>query len=174
MTEANKEFTEELAEPTEGELTELNGDKEEEQAENAELTEAERELLALKAELEELRTELKARDELEKANSRLYAEIEEFKDYFPDTELHEIPDDIWEKVKKGASLSAAFSLYRRKQELDKKRVSDFNEKNRRMSSGSVDRGEGEKYFSPSEVKKMSPLQVKQNYDDIINSMRHWN
>ena len=42
-----------------------------------------------------------------------------------------------------------------------------------MSAGSLASDEGEKYYSPSEVKKMSPAQVRANYDDIIESMRHW-
>ena len=174
MTETNNELIEDLVESTELGANDLPEQAEETQFQSPEHLEAEGELLALKAELEELRAELKARDELEKANSKLYAEIEEFKEYFPETELHEIPDEVWKKVKKGASLSATFSLYHRRQELDRRKVNDFNEKNRRMSSGSINHSEGDKYFSPSEVKKMTPLQVKQNYDDIINSMRHWN
>lgn len=30
-----------------------------------------------------------------------------------------------------------------------------------------------KYFSPAEVHKMTPREVKANYDDIINSMKEW-
>jgi hypothetical protein len=62
----------------------------------------------------------------------------------------------------------------RKIELEKKKISDFNENNRRMSTGSLLQGDGEKYYSPSEVKKMTPAQVKSHYDEIVESMRHWN
>ena len=31
-----------------------------------------------------------------------------------------------------------------------------------------------KYFTPSEVKKMTPREVKENYDDIVESMKGWN
>ena len=31
----------------------------------------------------------------------------------------------------------------------------------------------EKYFTPSEVRKMSPKEVKENYDLIIQSMERW-
>lgn len=128
----------------------------------------------LRAEIEKLRSELKIRDEREKVNSKILQEIQEFGNYFPDVDIHEIPDEVWEKVKRGAPLSASFALNLRKIELEKKKISDFNEKNRRMSTGSLVQGEGEKYYSPSEVKKMTPAQVKSHYDEIVESMRHWN
>lgn len=31
----------------------------------------------------------------------------------------------------------------------------------------------EKYLTPSEVRKMSPKEVKENYDLIIQSMKYW-
>lgn len=132
------------------------------------------ELALLKSELETLRTELKARDEREAVNSRMIKEFTEFQKYFPDVELHSIPDEIWEQVKNGESLSASFALNLRKIEIERKKISDFNEKNRRMSAGSLMQGEGEKYYSPSEVRRMSSAQVKAHYDDIVESMRHWN
>ena len=132
------------------------------------------EVALLRAELEALRGELSKRDELDRANSRMNAELSEFSEYFPETELASIPDEIWEKVKRGASLSATYALYLRKNEERQKKIGDFNEKNRRMSAGSLLKGESEKYYSPSEVKRMTPAQVKSNYDDIIASMKHWN
>lgn len=137
-------------------------------------TDEKNELLSLRAELEALRAELRSRDELDRANSRMQAELLEFQDYFPEVEIKEIPDDIWQKVKGGASLSASFALHLRKSELEQRRINDFNNKNRKMSAGSLAQGEEEKYFSPAEVRRMTPAQVKSNYDDIINSMRHWN
>ena len=140
-------------------------------SENAEQTD---EVAALKAEIESLRAQLNEREMLDKATARMNAELLEFEEYFPDVSLDQIPDAIWQKVKEGASLSAQYSLFRRKEELSKRKVSNINEKNRKMSSGSVAGGEGDKYYSPSEVKRMSPEQVRKHYDDIIESMRHWN
>ena len=132
------------------------------------------ELSLLKSEIDSLRQELRARDEREQANSRMLNELTEFSEYFPDVDIHNIPNEVWEQVKNGTSISAAFALNLRKIELEKKKVSDFNDKNRRMSAGSLLGGEGEKYYSPAEVKRMTPAQVKSHYDDIIESMRHWN
>lgn len=135
---------------------------------------ADDELSLLKAELDALRMELKARDEAEQTNSRMLKELTEFSEYFPEVDIHKIPSEVWEQVKNGASLSASFALNLRKIEIERKKTNDFNEKNRRMSAGSLTEGDGERYFSPSEVKRMTPAQVKSHYDEIVESMRHWN
>ena len=132
------------------------------------------EILALKNELEGLRAELLKRDERDRVQSRFLSEIAEFEQYFPEVDLHSIPDEIWEGVKKGSSLASSYALLLRRKDIEKKKIGDFNEKNRRMSAGSLINGDGEKYFSPSEVKKMTPAQVRSNYDDIVASMKHWN
>ena len=131
------------------------------------------ELELLRAEVQRLRTELYEREELDRVNSRMKNEMAEFEEYFPETDISSIPDEIWEKVKGGASLASSFALYQRKIEMEAQRISDFNKRTRKMSAGSLASDEGEKYYSPSEVKKMSPAQVRANYDDIIESMRHW-
>ena len=131
------------------------------------------ELELLRAEVQRLRTELYEREELDRVNSRMKNEMAEFEEYFPETDIASVPDEIWEKVKGGASLASSFALYQRKIEMEAQRTSDFNKRTRKMSAGSLASDEGEKYYSPSEVKKMSPAQVRANYDDIIESMRHW-
>ena len=132
------------------------------------------ELALLKKELEGLKNELAERDRLERMSERMNSELAEFRECFPNSTLEEIPDEIWEKVKRGASLPAEYSLYVIKAENERRRISSVNERNRKMSAGAIGFAEGEKYFSPEEVKKMSPAQVKKHYDDIIESMRHWN
>ena len=146
----------------------------EEDSGNAFETEALDEVSLLKNELEALRLELKSRDEREEMNSRMLKELNEFQEYFPEVDIRAISDEVWEQVKNGASLSASFALNLRKIEIERKKVNDFNEKNRRMSAGSLIQGDGENYYSPSEVKRMTPAQVKAHYDDIVESMRHWN
>ena len=141
---------------------------------NASETEELDDISLLKNELEALRLELKSRDEREEMNSRMLKELKEFQEYFPEVDIRAISDEVWEQVKNGASLSASFALNLRKIEIERKKVNDFNEKNRRMSTGSLIQGDGENYYSPSEVKRMTPAQVKAHYDDIVESMRHWN
>ena len=132
------------------------------------------ELKQLRQEVEILRNQLSERDMLDKANARMNSELAQFYEYFPESSLDEVPEQIWERVRRGLSLSAEFSLYLLKMERERKSVSEINKKNRQMSAGALGVSEGERYYSPSEVKKMSPAQVKAHYDDIVESMRHWN
>ena len=134
----------------------------------------ESELALLRAECERMREELRTREAQDRAKARMDEELSSFAQYFPEVRASEIPTEVWDSVKNGNSLSGAYALYLRRADLERKRIADFNEKNRKMSSGTIIAGQDEKYFSPSEVKKMTPAQVKANYDDIIRSLRHWN
>ena len=142
--------------------------------EEAQESVGEDELEDLRKEIEDLRGELSRREALDESNKRMLRECEEFKEYFPDAELSSVPDEVWERVKGGLPLSAAYALFARRIEMQKSRVEQINRKNREMSAGSVRNGGDEGYYSPAEVKAMTPDQVRANYTDIIESMRHWN
>lgn len=143
-------------------------------AEPSEAEQEKSELERLMEEIEDLRGELARRDAIDESNKRMLRECEEFKEYFPDTELSAVPDEVWESVREGTSLAAAYALFARRTEMHKSRVEQINLKNQEMSAGSVRRGGDEKYYSPTEVKAMTPEQVRSNYAEIIESMRHWN
>lgn len=145
---------------------------ESEELDEISLIKAEKE--SLEHELAELRAKLSAHEEENRANERMRNEISEFQAYFPEVALTEIPDGIWENVKRGANLSASFALHLRKGELERKRIDGFNKKNRQLSAGSVISHEDGGYYSRAEVAKMSREQVRAHYDDIVESMRHWN
>lgn len=155
-------------------LEDCNPNEKETESSNPADEESFDELSFLREEVQNLKDQLSEREKLDQANARIGFEISEFYSYFPESRVEEIPDEVWEKVKKGSSLSAEYSLFRRKAEIEKQKISDINEKNRKMSTGSLGFGDGEKYYSPTEVKKMTPAEVKKHYDDIIESMRHWN
>lgn len=127
----------------------------------------------LESELSELRERLREREELDRAQSRAARELDSFAELFPDTDLREIPQSVWDEVRRGGSLCAGFALHLRLRELEREKVAQKNESNRRMSSGSILGGESENYYSPDEVKRMTPRQVREKYDDIIESMKHW-
>ena len=52
-------------------------------------------------------------------------------------------------------------------------MSEINEKNRERSFAVKKNFSSDSYFSPTEVKEMSPAEVKANYNKIIDSMSHW-
>lgn len=55
----------------------------------------------------------------------------------------------------------------------RRRLDEINRANRESSAGSV-RGVQNDYFSYSEVKEMTPEQVRKNFSRIVDSMGKWN
>lgn len=132
------------------------------------------ELIALREKVEELSAQLREREEIDAANARMKEELEEFYEYFPSVDPKSVPDEVWERVKRGASLAATYSLFERKREWEAQRTISHNERMRRMSTGALEAADSDGYYSPDEVRRMTPAQVRKNYDDIVESMRHWN
>lgn len=125
-------------------------------------------------ELERLRTENRElRAELERAK-RLEAELSDFAEIFPEQNIRAIPDEVWQDVKKGNSLSAAFALYEKKRMNLEARADKINQLNAYRSSGQAGSNTAREYFSPDEVRAMSQSEVRANYQRIIESMKKWN
>ena len=124
---------------------------------------------ALMARIEELEATLAAREQLAE---RMTRECEEFEVYFPETSLRTIPDSVWNQVHAGIPLAAAYALYERGIQNQKKKD---EQREARVASCSVGvPGERqEHYFSPAQVRAMSRGEVRENYDRIFESMRHW-
>ncbi len=132
--------------------------------------EASRENEGLKAEIAELR---RALEEKEAEKARILAELGEFSELFPDTELKKIPQNVWDSVKEGLPLAAAYALYEKKTETGRALAHTVNQRNAERSSGAVGRENGSEYYSPAEVRKMSAAEVRKNYNTIIESMKKW-
>ena len=128
------------------------------------------ELEALKSELKLLRAQLEGERAL---YGRLSAECAEFSNLYPTVPLSELPDGVWESVKKGVPIAAAYALHERKATLERAKADLINGVNSRSSSGSVDSPPAEEYFTPDEVRAMSAAQVRTNYSTIIRSMSKW-
>ena len=131
-----------------------------------------------KDELESMREELcRLRAELEEKKSsleRLGKEISEFSELFPNEPLTALPDSVWESVRGGIPLAAAYALYRRKIELRIEKANATNRKNSEMSTGAIGRDSTESFYTPDEVRAMSRSEIKKNYSKILDSMKKWN
>ncbi len=125
----------------------------------------------LKRELDDLRRQLGERD---RAYERLMRECAEFIQLYPDTPIRSLPDTVWEGVKDGVPIAAGYALYEKKRDAEARRAAEHNEKNGTASAGSCGGGTNDFYFSPDEVRRMSPFEVKQNYTKILESMCRWN
>lgn len=124
----------------------------------------------LERELSELRSEMERKDA---ENARMLKEYSEFAELFPDVPLNKVNDSVWENVKNGLPLSAAYALYEKKASLQNRAAQLVNEKNSFTSAGNVRGASGDEYYSPEEVKAMSGSEVRANFDKVIASMSHW-
>lgn len=138
-------------------------------AEDAGVPTPEEETAILKARIAELERMIAEKDALV---ARVTAECEEFEGCFPDVPIGTVPDEVWEKVHAGVPLAAAYALYEKKRESRKLAAEACNSRNAAQSAGIPAPG-GAKYFSPAEVRAMSRKEVRENYDRIFDSMRHW-
>lgn len=127
-------------------------------------------ILALKQEIQALKLALQ---EAESLNQRISEELGEFHLLFPETEIQALPESVWEQVKNGIPLSAAYALYEKKRVAAEMRATRVNLQNAAMSSGSAGKNTSSEYFSPDEVRSMSQEEVRRHYTKILESMKKW-
>lgn len=130
-----------------------------------------------RTQLSELREELtRLREELsrkEAVSLRLGRECAEFRDLYPEVPLSEVPDAVWDAVRDGVPLPAAYALAERRRARREAAAAEANRRNGERSSGEVtQRTPG--YFSRNEVLRMSRAEVRENYSNILLSMQKWN
>ena len=128
------------------------------------------EIAALKAELEQLRASLSQKEEEQR---RIMAEMEDFSRLFPTTPVREIPESVWKDVASGIPLSAAYALYEKRSSMDRLHAEEINRLNAERSAGRAGLHTPNEYYSPDEVRAMSPSEVRENFKRIRESMKRW-
>ena len=126
----------------------------------------------LRSELKQLREEIAERDARQKQDARIEREYAEFSALFPGVSVGDLPDEIWNDVKSGTSLAAAYALAEKKQSLALARANDSNASNRSRSAGAVHNAQNNE-FSPAEVRAMTSSEVRANLPKIMRSMQKW-
>ena len=129
---------------------------------------------ALKQEISSLKKELDAYKAAESQREYIANQINEFSELFPEISVRSIPDEVWDDVKKGNSLAAAYSVYERRITEAARRIELINASNAKKSAGAVGKDTSQEFFSADEVRKMSPSEVRANYAKIRRSMEKWN
>lgn len=130
------------------------------------------ELEQLRGELKELREELAARNARMEQDVRVEREYAEFCELFPDLSIRELPDEVWQDVKSGTSLAAAYALAEKKRAVALGRAKVSNAQNRARSVGAVRNAQNDE-FSPAEVRAMTSAEVRANLPKIMRSMQKW-
>ena len=106
-------------------------------------------------------------------SSYSYITVEHFRSLYPDVTLGDVPDAVWEDVRAGGALEAAYALWERKEAI---RCAAAQEANRKNATGAWGRADtaGEDFLSPDEVRSMTQDEVRRHYARIVESMKHWN
>lgn len=132
----------------------------------------ESELEQLRSELAQLREELALRDARARQEEHINQEYAEFCELYPEIPISALPPNIWQDVKSGTSLAAAYALAERKKAVSLGRANESNTTNRARSAGSVNNAQNNE-FSPAEVRAMSSQEVRANLSKIMRSMQKW-
>ena len=138
-----------------------------EEAEDISAEEFKKTIAALQVELEAYRAAAAQQEAIAK-------QLSEFSELFPDVSVKSIPDCVWDDVKQGNSLAAAYSVYERRITEAARRIESINAKNAQKSAGAVGKNMAQEFFSADDVRKMSPSEVRANYAKIRRSMEKWN
>ena len=118
-------------------------------------------------ELEEYRLEKLVKGNLEKELKILF-------ELFPDINIDDIPDEIFELSDNGKGLAAQYALFCLKEEKKKAEQKEKEEENLKAAAPDVKNAPEEAYFTPEDVRGMSEEEIRKNYKAIMKSMEKWN
>ena len=104
------------------------------------------------------------------ARARQEREVAAFFELFPEEELDHVPDEVWQRVKEGVSLSDGYAAYRIRQHRTEADAAAKNRYNGEHSSGAVFGALPGGFYSASQVAAMSEKEVRSHYDAIMDSM----
>ena len=173
MNEETKMLEEELEEELEEVAAEPALEETEEAQETPEgesLEELEARKLLLAGEIASLEGELeRRRAETDKA-AREYAE---FRELYPEADPDNLEVEVREAVEAGVPLAAAYALYEKRMQKRNETAAAHNSANRGASFGSVGKAPESDYFTPDEVRGMTQVEVRANYQKIRQSMKNW-
>ena len=177
MPEAeDKDSNADMPDVDESDLTELQEDEampdsDSEAEENTD--EPQQTITMLKEEIAALRSEVEALEQFKKNQDRIMNELTDFAILFPEVAVDEIPEEVWDAVRKGGALTASYALYEKKKATEATRIANINAKNASRSPGATGTDTAGEYFSPDDVRRMSRAEVHANYSKIKESMKKW-
>ncbi len=163
---------EDYTEPPE-DIEASNAEESAESETKAEAEDTEADIPALQEQIKALQGEIARLEQEKQSQERSLREISEFTELFPHIDPRALPDSVWESVKQGVPLAASYAVYEKRLQLEQERIAKINSGNASRSPGKVGTNTASEYFTPDEVRKMSPAEVHANYSKIKASMKKW-
>ena len=137
-------------------------------------------LVRLSREVSELRALVESRQAREAAEVPSASDepwqpalTDDFRALYPDLAADDVPDAVWENVRAGLPLEAAYALWERREAVRRVAAADVNQRNAAGAWGRAERAP-EDFLSPDEVRSMTRDEVRKHYSRIVESMKHWN
>lgn len=123
----------------------------------------------LNAELEALRRRVET---AERTAREISAGWREFSELYPEADLSSLPDSFNAAIERGIPPAAAYALEMRRREVTREKIEAADRRAREQSFGRIN-GAEDSLYSPDEVRKMPPAEVRKNIDKIRRSMKSW-
>lgn len=121
----------------------------------------------------ESKKETRKQSRKQKSDAEASAEIKRFRELFPDVNAEDIPEEVWDDVASGSTLSHAYALYTVSQDSLKRYADNVNSRNSHKGAAASSDGSTEPVFTKEQVEKMSGKDVKSNYKGILKAMKSW-
>lgn len=119
------------------------------------------------SDIEEYRLEKLVKKNLEEELKTLF-------EIFPDVNVDDIPDEVFEKSNNGKGLAAEYALFYLKEEKKKGEQKEKEEENLKAAPPDVKNATEDAYFTPEDVRGMTEAEIRKNYHTIMKSMEKWN
>lgn len=108
------------------------------------------------------------------AEDRRRADLSEFRELFPDVAITDVPQEVWDGVGHGMTLTDAYMRYDRRESIRRARAEAANAANAASAPpAQTPAPETPKNLSREDVARMSREEVRRNYDRILKSMPLW-
>lgn len=132
------------------------------------------ELNSLRAELARVRTALAEQETMFLRLQKEARDRTELCRLFPEADPDDLPEEVAEAHANGIPLVAAYALYEKQNAARARQYEAINRRNAERASGRAGVGTSEEYFTPDEVRRMSPSEVRAHFKTIRESMKKWN
>lgn len=105
---------------------------------------------------------------------KMKQDVSQLLSLFPKLKAEAIPQQVWERVQQGDSLCAAYCLWLVTRVKEQVHIRAVNEKVNRLAPPRLaDPGQQSHYFTRDAVKNMSSQQIRENLNEILQSMDSW-